>query len=72
MLEESNTTRLEHLVPIRFGRMSLSAFAFYRGTADIMAFYARQLRDMKFSAEVEGMDPVLFTAYVELCATALA
>ncbi len=37
ILEESNKTRLEHLVPIRFGRMSLSAFAFYRGTADIMA-----------------------------------
>ncbi len=35
-------------------------------------YYARQLRDMKFSAEVETMDPVLFTAYVELCATALA
>ncbi len=38
ILEESNRTRLEHLVPIRFGRMSLSAFAFYRGTADIMAY----------------------------------
>src|SRR5438132_13851529 len=38
MLEASNKTRLEHLVPIRFGRMSLSAFAFYRGTADIMAY----------------------------------
>jgi uncharacterized protein (DUF2252 family) len=37
LLEEANKTRLEHLVPIRFGRMSLSAFAFYRGTADIMA-----------------------------------
>jgi hypothetical protein len=37
LLEESNKTRLEHLVPIRFGRMSKSAFAFYRGTADIMA-----------------------------------
>src|SRR6266568_2740433 len=35
-------------------------------------YYARQLRDMKFSAEVETMDPVLFNAYVELCATALA
>jgi uncharacterized protein (DUF2252 family) len=35
-------------------------------------YYARQLRDMKFSAEVEGMDPVLFTAYVELCAATLA
>src|SRR5438874_12636281 len=38
LLEEANKTRLEHLVPIRFGRMSLSAFAFYRGTADIMAY----------------------------------
>jgi uncharacterized protein (DUF2252 family) len=35
-------------------------------------YYARQLRDMKFSAEVEGMDPVLFSAYVELCAATLA
>ncbi len=38
MLEEANKTRLQHLVPIRFGRMSTSAFAFYRGTADIMAY----------------------------------
>ena len=38
MLEEANKTRLEQLIPIRFGRMSLSAFAFYRGTADIMAY----------------------------------
>src|SRR5205814_3738925 len=38
LLEEANKTRLHHLVPIRFGRMSLSAFAFYRGTADIMAY----------------------------------
>ena len=35
-------------------------------------YYVRQLRDMKFSAEVETMDPVLFTAYVELCAATLA
>src|SRR5437660_2478013 len=38
MLEEANKTRLQHLVPIRFGRMSMSAFTFYRGTADIMAY----------------------------------
>jgi uncharacterized protein (DUF2252 family) len=37
LLEESNRTRLQELVPIRHGRMSLSPFAFYRGTADIMA-----------------------------------
>ncbi|HEY6411692.1 MAG TPA: DUF2252 family protein, partial [Ktedonobacteraceae bacterium] len=35
-------------------------------------YYVRQLRDMKFSAEAEEMDPVLFSAYVELCAATLA
>ena len=35
-------------------------------------YYARQLRDMKFSAEVETMEPALFTGYVRLCAVALA
>jgi hypothetical protein len=35
-------------------------------------YYARQLRDMKWSAEVETMDPVLFSAYAELCAATLA
>jgi len=37
LLEEANQTRVKQLVPIRFGRMSLSPFAFYRGSADIMA-----------------------------------
>src|SRR3989440_2350123 len=37
LLEESNKTRLEQLVPIRYGRMSMSPFAFFRGSADIMA-----------------------------------
>src|SRR5437667_11172778 len=36
--EESNKTRLQHLVPVRCGRMSTSALTFYRGTADIMAY----------------------------------
>ena len=35
-------------------------------------FYARQLRDMKFSAEVETMNPTLFSLYAELCAATLA
>jgi uncharacterized protein (DUF2252 family) len=38
MLEQANSTRLEQLVPIRYGRMSMSPFAFYRGSADIMAY----------------------------------
>ena len=37
ILEESNKTRLQQLVPIRFGRMSLSPFAFLRGSAGVMA-----------------------------------
>lgn len=38
MLEQANSTRLKQLVPIRFERMSMSPFAFYRGSADIMAY----------------------------------
>ena len=37
IVSESNVGRLETLVPIRFGRMSTSAFAFYRGAAALMA-----------------------------------
>src|SRR5437764_13576161 len=37
LLEESNKTRLEQLVPIRYGRMCMSTFAVFRGSADIMA-----------------------------------
>lgn len=37
LLEESNRSRLAHLVPIRYGRMALSPFAFLRGAAAIMA-----------------------------------
>src|SRR2546428_3000152 len=37
ILEESNSTRLKNLVPIRYGRMSLSPFAFLRGSAGVMA-----------------------------------
>ena len=37
LLIKSNIDRMEELVPIRFGRMSESPFAFYRGSAAIMA-----------------------------------
>jgi uncharacterized protein (DUF2252 family) len=37
LLEESNRTRVPELVPIRYGRMSLSPFAFLRGSAVVMA-----------------------------------
>jgi uncharacterized protein (DUF2252 family) len=37
LLEEQNTTREPDLVPVRHGRMMVSPFTFYRGTAKIMA-----------------------------------
>lgn len=37
LLNESNAGRAPTLVPIRFGRMSASPFAFYRGAAALMA-----------------------------------
>ncbi len=37
MLEEQATTRVPELVPIRYGRMLISPFAFFRGAAAIMA-----------------------------------
>jgi uncharacterized protein (DUF2252 family) len=37
ILEEQGVTRVQELLPIRYGRMLASAFAFYRGAAAIMA-----------------------------------
>ncbi len=37
LLEESNRTRVPELIPIRYGRMSLSPFAFLRGSAVVMS-----------------------------------
>jgi len=38
MLEESSIGRLPELIPIRYGRMTASPFAFLRGSAGVMAF----------------------------------
>src|SRR4051794_35694211 len=37
ILEDQNATRVPELVPIRHGRMIVSPFTFYRGTAAVMA-----------------------------------
>ncbi len=37
LLRESNEGRMPELIPIRFGRMAQSPFAFYRGSAPVMA-----------------------------------
>ena len=38
LLEEQGPTRLQELLPIRYGRMLVSAFTFFRGAANVMAF----------------------------------
>jgi len=37
LLDEQNASRVPFLVPVRHGRMSVSPFTFYRGTARVMA-----------------------------------
>ncbi len=37
ILHESNEDRIPELIPVRFGRMAQSPFAFYRGSAAVMA-----------------------------------
>ncbi len=37
LLEQQSADRVEDLVPIRYGRMSVSPFTFYRGAARVMA-----------------------------------
>jgi len=37
ILEDSDRSRVRQLLPIRYGRMALSAFAFLRGSANLMA-----------------------------------
>jgi len=37
LLRQDDQSRIQHLVPIKYGRMAQSAFAFYRGSALIMA-----------------------------------
>src|SRR6266849_2488036 len=37
LLEEQNRSRLPHLVPLRYARMSVSPFTFLRGSAIVMA-----------------------------------
>jgi uncharacterized protein (DUF2252 family) len=37
LLDEQSASRLPELVPVRYGRMSVSPFTFYRGSARVMA-----------------------------------
>src|SRR3974390_825263 len=43
VLQHSDRGRLQELLPIRYGRMKQSPFAFYRGAAAVMAFDLAQM-----------------------------
>src|SRR5207253_667747 len=45
LLESQAKTRVPELVPIRYGRMLVSPFTFYRGAAKLMAHDLRRRRD---------------------------
>ena len=54
ILSESNKGRLQDLVPIRFGRMMQSPFAFYRGSAAVMAADLATTRSSGITVQVCG------------------
>jgi uncharacterized protein (DUF2252 family) len=54
LLEEQNVTREPDLVPVRHGRMMVSPFTFYRGTAKIMAADLKDTPVADLSAQLCG------------------
>jgi hypothetical protein len=54
MLEASNQGRLPELIPVRYGRMIVSPFVFFRGAASIMA------ADLAHFADHRDSGPVLW------------
>ena len=54
LLEEQASTRVPELVPIRYGRMLVSPFAFFRGAAAIMAADLAATPDSGFRTQLCG------------------
>src|SRR5919198_553720 len=54
LLEEQAATRVPELVPIRYGRMAASPFAFYRGAAYVMASDLASTPTSGFRAQLCG------------------
>ncbi|HEV2909737.1 MAG TPA: DUF2252 domain-containing protein [Candidatus Eremiobacteraceae bacterium] len=54
LLIESNATRVPELVPIRYGRMAISPFAFYRGAAALMAYDLKDTPASGINAQICG------------------
>jgi uncharacterized protein (DUF2252 family) len=54
LLEASNAGRLPNLIPIRYGRMVASPFAFYRGAAALMAYDLAKLPRTDIVVQLAG------------------
>jgi hypothetical protein len=54
VLEQQSASRIPELVPIRYGRMLASPFAFYRGAAAIMAADLGSIPDTGIRAQLAG------------------
>lgn len=54
LLEQQATLRVPELIPLRYGRMSESAFAFYRGSALVMAHDLAKTPDSGLRAQICG------------------
>jgi len=54
ILESANRGRIGDLIPIRYGRMLVSPFTFYRGTAALMAYDLNSLPRTPISIQVCG------------------
>jgi uncharacterized protein (DUF2252 family) len=54
LLDASNAGRVPELIPIRYGRMVASPFAFYRGAASLMAHDLSQLAHSDVNVQLGG------------------
>jgi hypothetical protein len=55
LLEAQNAPRVAELVPIRFGRMLASLFAFFRGAAMVMAHDLASLKNSGLRVQLAVM-----------------
>ena len=54
LLKQSSEGRVERLVPLRYGRMSVSPFTFFRGTAIIQAHDLSRVPDTGLTMPICG------------------
>ena len=54
LLKQSSEGRVRNLVPLRYGRMAVSPFTFFRGTAIIQAHDLSQVQDTGLTLPICG------------------